>query len=138
MASTLRLELPDRPLVRPDGRLSEDLRRFLLTLGEVATSLGDLDGTTDDLAEGSENLFARPTFESVSKNISSWEATFDYTTGSLSTITYQNGPLEVVKTFGYTGGVLTSITLSGDVPGGIPLTKTLLYSGSDLVGFEYS
>lgn len=77
-------------------------------------------------------------FESVSKNISSWDATYAYALGVLDTITYTDGAETIVKTFGYTLGVLTSITLSGDTPGGIDLVKTLTYTGADLTSVDYT
>lgn len=79
-----------------------------------------------------------PSFETVSKNLKAWDATFAYTLGRLTTITYTSGALTVVKTFGYTLDNLTSITLSGDTPSGIDLVKTLGYSVDVLVSVAYS
>jgi hypothetical protein len=78
------------------------------------------------------------TYETVSKNLASWDATYAYTLGVLDTITYTDGVDTIVKTFGYTLGVLTSITLSGDTPGGIELVKTLTYTGADLTSVDYT
>jgi hypothetical protein len=55
------------------------------------------------------------TFETVAKNLSAVNATLTYS-----------------------GGNLTTITLSGSTPGGIDLVKTLTYTGSDLTGIAYS
>lgn len=79
-----------------------------------------------------------PSFETVSKNLKAWDATFAYTLGVLDTITYTSGALTVVKTFGYTLGKLTSLTLSGDVPGGIDLVKTLTYTVDELTSVAYT
>lgn len=74
-------------------------------------------------------------FETVSKNLDSLDATYNYTSGNLTSILYSNG---VTKTFNYTGDQLTSVVLSGSTPGGIELTKTFTYSGDDLIEVEYS
>lgn len=78
------------------------------------------------------------TFETVSKNLSSWDATLNYTTGTLTSVVYTDGVDTITKTLNYTTGTLTSVVLSGDTPLGIDLTKTLTYTGSDLTGIAYS
>jgi hypothetical protein len=77
-------------------------------------------------------------FETVSKNLKSWNATLNYTSGALTSIVYTDGTDTITKTLNYTGGVLTSIVLSGDTPGGISLTKTFTYTGDNLTGVAYS
>jgi hypothetical protein len=79
-----------------------------------------------------------PTFETVSKNLDNLTPTFGYTSGVLTSITYTNGVITIVKTLNYTSGVLTSIVLSGDTPSGIDLTKTLNYTSGTLTSFTYS
>lgn len=74
-------------------------------------------------------------FETISKNLSSLGATFNYTTGVLTSIVYANG---ITKTLNYTSGVLTSVVLSGATPGGIFLTKTLNYTSGNLTSVSYS
>lgn len=78
------------------------------------------------------------TFETVSKNIRAWDATYAYTGDQLTTITYTDGASTIVKTFNYTLEKLTSLVLTGDTPSGIDLTKTLLYTGDKLTGASYS
>jgi hypothetical protein len=78
------------------------------------------------------------TFESVSKNLRSWNATFIYTGDQLTSISYTDGTDTIVKTLNYTGEQLTSLVLSGDTPSGIALTKTLSYTGIQLTGASYS
>ena len=78
------------------------------------------------------------TFESVSKNIKSWDATLTYTGDNLTSVSYTDGVDTIVKTLNYTGDNLTSIVLSGDTPSGIDLTKTLTYTGNNLTGVTYS
>jgi hypothetical protein len=77
-------------------------------------------------------------FESVSKNLKSWNFALNYTDGVLTSIVYTSGALSVTKTFNYTDGVLTSIVLSGDTPDGINLTKTLGYTLGTLTSVSYS
>lgn len=79
-----------------------------------------------------------PSFETVNKNLKSYNSTLGYQSGVLKTITYTFGANSIVKTFNYTDGKLTSVVLSGDTPSGITLTKTLTYTGSDLTGVAYS
>jgi hypothetical protein len=75
------------------------------------------------------------TFETVSKNLSSEDATLHYTGDLLTSIAYSNG---ITKTFAYGPDGLSTVTLSGAVPGGIDLVKTLVYSAGNLVGVTYS
>lgn len=77
-------------------------------------------------------------FETVSKNLSAYPFTLNYTGAELTSIVYDTGAGNITKTFGYTLGVLTTITLSGATPSGIDLVKTLLYSGGQLTGATYS
>ena len=77
-------------------------------------------------------------FETVSKNLQSWDYSLNYSGGVLTSIVYTNGVDTITKTLNYTGPTLTSIVLSGDTPLGIDLTKTLSYTGSDLTGVSYS
>lgn len=77
-------------------------------------------------------------FETVSKNLKSWDYTLNYTSGDLTSIVYTDGVDTITKTLNYTSGDLTSIVLSGDTPSGIDLTKTLSYTSGDLTGIAYS
>lgn len=77
-------------------------------------------------------------FETVSKNLKSWNVSINYSSGDISSIVYTDGISTITKTFNYTSGDLTSLVLSGDTPTGINLTKTFNYSGSDIVGWSYS
>ena len=77
-------------------------------------------------------------FETVSKNLKSWGASFNYSGGNLSSIVYTDGVDTITKTFNYTGDSLTSIVLGGDTPSGIDLTKTLGYTSGNLTSVTYS
>lgn len=82
-----------------------------------------------------ENKFLGKSFETVSKNLDSSDATYTYTAGLLTQISYANG---IVKQLNYTEEALTSVTLSGSTPAGIELTKTFTYQQDNLVGTTYS
>lgn len=94
-------------------------------------------GTDETGAKGYHDAVA-VTFETTSKNLAAWDAEFAYTLGILDTITYTDGVETIVKTFGYTGDQLTTLTLSGDTPDGIDLIKTLTYTGDELTSVAYS
>lgn len=66
-------------------------------------------------------------FETVSKNLKSYDYTINYSGGSISSIEYTVPSGLIVKTFNYTGDQITSIVLSGETPSGISLTKTFTY-----------
>jgi hypothetical protein len=78
---------------------------------------------------------AEETFETVSKNLSAEDAVLNYTSDVLTSIVYANG---ITKTFSYTADGLSTVVLSGSVPGGISLTKTLSYTSGTLTGVSYS
>jgi hypothetical protein len=83
-----------------------------------------------------ENHWVAQSFETVAKNLTSANATFSYDgTGSLTSIAYANG---ITKTLGRTAGRLTTVTLSGSVPSGVALVKTLSYTDDRLTGISYS
>ena len=91
-----------------------------------------------DSEKSSWNAKIDTEFESVSKNLKSWDSTLNYTLGSLTSIVYTDGTDTITKTFNYTGPKLTSIVLSGDTPSGIELTKTLNYTTGVLTSISYS
>lgn len=77
-------------------------------------------------------------YETVSKNLKSYPATFNYSGNTLTSITYIVPGGNITKTFNYTGDLLTSIVLSGNTPTGISLTKTLNYTSGQLLSITYS
>ena len=123
--------------VRSIGTLESGFVNFQLVNDSPAPGATYYYGTNEAGAKGFYPGVA-VTYETVSKNLKSWDATFAYSLGVLDTITYTDGVDSIVKTFGYTLGVLTTITLSGDTPGGIDLVKTLTYSGADLATVGYA
>jgi hypothetical protein len=74
-------------------------------------------------------------FETVSKNLKSIDATYNYTGDNLTSIVYNNG---ITKTLNYTGDNLTSVVLSGATPSGIDLTKTFNYTGENITSKTYT
>lgn len=78
------------------------------------------------------------TFEYVSKNIESYPMVMDSVSRPM-TVVYTTPTGTITKTLNFTGSVLTSIVLSGDLP--ITLTettKTLNYTDDVFVGYTYS
>jgi hypothetical protein len=78
------------------------------------------------------------TFETVSKNLKSWNYSLNYAGSTLSNIVYTSGSQTITKTLNYSDGILTSLVLSGDTPIGIALTKTLSYTSGSLTSISYS
>lgn len=80
------------------------------------------------------------TFETVSRNLNVYPYTLNYNAGKLNTIVYDLGSGQsITKTFTYTSDLLTSITLSGDLPPALTqTTKTFTYSGTTLSAINYS
>lgn len=74
-------------------------------------------------------------FEDISKNLKSLNYVLQYSDDMLTSLVYSNS---VTKTLNYAQGRLSSVVLSGNVPSGINLTKTLLYTGGKLTSVEYS
>jgi hypothetical protein len=98
-----------------------------------------LTATLAPFFRGEQGPPAANTFEALNKNLRALPLTITKVGGNISTITYGSGSQQVVKTFGYSDGKLTTISLSGSgLPYGISTTKTLLYSGNDLIGASYS
>lgn len=80
---------------------------------------------------------AVPTFETISKNLAAIASTLTYSGSQVISQTFANG---IIKTFGYggPGGLPNTITLSGAVPSGIALVKTISYTGTKPTGVAYS
>lgn len=81
------------------------------------------------------------TFETLSRNVRSAPATLAYAnTGELANVTYTDNAGTIMKSFAYdAGGRLSSLTLAGNVPGGVATTKTFAYDANDnIVSTSYS
>lgn len=81
---------------------------------------------------------AADTFESISKNLKAFPASFNYTGENLISIVYITDSGTITKSFNYTGENLTSIVLSGNTPSGINLTKSFTYTGENLTSITYN
>jgi hypothetical protein len=81
-----------------------------------------------------------PSFETVSKNLKAYPYTAQRDgQGNITSLTYTTPSGDVVKTLNRTGGLITSIVLSGPgVPAGVSLTKTLSYTEGVWSGASYS
>lgn len=103
----------------------------------VEVSISELGSKGDPGTPGTDGASWQATFETVAGNIGSWDATLVRTDGVLTSVVYAMGASEIIKTLGYTGGKLTTITLSGDTPSGITLVKTFVYDGDDVTAITY-
>jgi hypothetical protein len=79
------------------------------------------------------------TFETVAQGLEGYDYVINRAGGAVSTIVYDLGDgLSITKTLGRVGGVLTTITLSGDTPDGIDLVKTLARDvDGNVIGASY-
>ena len=105
----------------------------------VLAEKGEAGTTGATGATGATGSFA-DTFETVSANLAAYNTTYAYSSGNLSTVTYDlGGGQSIVKTFTYSAGNLSAIVLSGSTPAGIDLTKTFTFDGSgNLTSIAYS
>lgn len=109
-----------------------------LFLTRQGSDIVDKSVTGNQIKDYVSSNFISLTFETVSKNLKAYPASMNYSDGLLTSIVYTVPDGTIIKTFGYTGGQLTSIVLSGDTPSGIDLTKTLTYTGGALTGVNYT
>ena len=119
--------------------------RNLYQLGDVSLSSPTNDqvlkyNSTTRLWENSTGGGSEETFESVSKNLKSYPYEISYTGGGdIDFVTYDlGGGQTIIKTFGYTSGDVTSVTLSEDTPSGINLIKTITYVSGNVDNISYS
>lgn len=85
-----------------------------------------------------DDNYTNNTFETVSRNLRAYPYVLNYTWSLLTTIVYTLPTWIITKTFNYTSWYISSIVLSGDVPSGIKLTKTITYSAGILTSVTYS
>ena len=119
--------------------------RNLYQLGDVSLSSPTNNqvlkyNSTTRLWENSTGGGSEETFESVSKNLKSYPYEISYTGGGdIDFVTYDlGGGQTIIKTFGYTSGDVTSVTLSEDTPSGINLIKTITYVSGNVDNISYS
>lgn len=119
------------------GTLAPDTVYFVRTGAGFDLRVTDATGSIAHELNTDSGGAAEDTFEIVSKNLRSENATLGYDgAGNLETLTYADG---IVKTLAYnSGGDLVSITLSGATPNGISLVKTLTYTSGNLTGVSYA
>lgn len=125
---TLNLTRKQLETISKDHRIIRQLEK-LVSVGESVES-GDLE---DEIIE------AAKTFETVSQGLDALPKALSYTLGKLTQVVYTKADLTTItKTLTYVGDQLSTITLSGNTPADINLTKTLIYSGDILTGASYS
>lgn len=108
-----------------------------------AAAWGDISGNIQDQTDLQDALDLKLNaayFEAISKNLKTYPYTFNYTGDVLTSIVYSIGDGDTItKTLGYTSGVLTSITLSGELPPQLfKTTKTLTYTDGKLTSIGYT
>ena len=123
-----------------ESDLNTDSKQAIYLIQEANDAFNKLEGDTyiKEEVDAAIALKTNIAYETVSKNLNSWDAMLSYTLGDLTTITYSDGVGTIIKTFNYTIGLLTSIVLSGDTPNGVNLIKTFTYTSGDLTGVTYS
>tara|TARA_R110000737_G_scaffold244448_1_gene255337 strand:+ start:2556 stop:3176 length:621 start_codon:yes stop_codon:yes gene_type:complete len=123
-----------------ESDLNTDSKQAIYLIQEASDAFNKLEGDTYIKTEvdAAIALKTKIAYETISKNLDSWDAILSYTLGNLIAITYSDGIFTIIKTFNYTVGDLTSIVLSGDTPLQIDLTKTFTYSSGDIIGWAYT
>lgn len=91
-----------------------------------------------DSGVGSSGSGISESYETVNKNIKAYPYDVSYIDGLVSVISYDTPSGAVNKTFAYSSGKLSSVTLSGATPGGIDLVKTFTYIGDSVSEVIYS
>lgn len=86
------------------------------------------------------SAYLSDSFETVNKNISSYPYVLNYEGSNISSIVYSlGGGFIIIKSLTYTDNKLTQVVLSGLVPNAVNnKTKTLGYSGNNLINVNYS
>jgi hypothetical protein len=123
-----------------ESDLNTDSKQAIYLIQEASDDFNKLEGDTyiKEEVDAAIALKTNIAYETVSKNLDSWDAVLSYTSGDLTSITYSDGIFTIIKTFNYTVGELTSIVLSGDTPLQIDLTKTFTYLSGNLSEVTYS
>ena len=79
------------------------------------------------------------TFEALSKNIKSYPYALVRTGSTITSIQYTTPSTDIItKTFNYTSGKISSISITGVPLANVVYTKTLAYSGADITGASYT
>ena len=105
----------------------------------ITDSENDVRSLYHPASSGSGTYDLTETFETISKNIKSFDCTFNYTSDDLTSIDYNTITGVITKTFNYTLGELSSIVLSGILPQNINLSKIFTYNtNGDLININYT
>ena len=80
----------------------------------------------------------RTNYESIAKNLSVYPYVINKSAGIITSIVYSpDATHTITKTFNYVNGLLSYVTITGTSLGAT-YTKTLTYSGSDIIGASYT
>ena len=136
------------------SNFTQDFFTSRRNVGDGNTRIGDLDrlwydpitntirvgnNTAGGKIVGSESSSTLgETFETINKNLKSYPATFTYSSNTLQSIVYTTPGGNIQKTFTYVNNLLSSVSLSGNLPNGIAITKTFTYVNNQISSIEYS
>ena len=96
-------------------------------------------GITTSMTGNVVTINAATTFESLSKNIKSYPYALVRTGSTITSIQYTTPTTDIItKTLNYTSGKISSISITGTPLANVVYTKTLAYSGADIMGASYT
>jgi len=128
--TTLRAAMLAATEIAAPVTISETLATATVTIQSAASVTIDADVGQTTWVE---------TFETISKNLKKYPATFTYDGDKLQTVAYSTPGGTITKTLAYNGIYLASVTLSGAIPDYVATVKTFSYSAQNrLISINYS
>lgn len=128
--TTLTASMLAAPEIAAPVTISEILATATVTIQSAASVTIDADVGRTTWVE---------TFETISKNLKKYPATFTYDGDKLQTVQYATPGGTITKTLAYNGIYLQSVTLSGAIPDYVATVKTFGYSAQNkLISINYS
>ena len=128
--TTLRAAMLAAPEIAAPVTIAETLATATVTIQSAASVTIDADVGRTTWVE---------TFETISKNLKKYPATFTYDDDKLQTVAYSTPGGTITKTLAYNGIYLASVTLSGALPDYVATVKTFSYSAQNrLISINYS
>jgi hypothetical protein len=128
--TTLRAAMLAAPEIAAPVTIAETLATATITIQSAASVTIDADVGRTTWVE---------TFETISKNLKKYPATFTYDGDKLQSVQYATPSGTITKTLAYNGIYLQSVTLSGAIPDYVATVKTFGYSTQNkLISINYS
>lgn len=128
--TTLRAAMLAAPEITAPVTIAETLAMATVTIQSAALVTIDADVGRTTWVE---------TFETISKNLKKYPATFTYDGDNLQSVQYATPGGTITKTLAYNGIYLASVTLSGAIPDYVATVKTFGYSAQNkLISINYS